>query len=426
VTSTVAETTDADADLVDGLITELLHCVPPHTSSAVAFLGEQYDLGLAWVDHPVGFGGLGVSPKLQEMVVRRLYEAGAPSAQLRNPIGVGHAAPTIIVHGTDLQRRRYLRPLFTSEEFWCQLFSEPGAGSDLANVSTRAVRDGDEWLINGQKVWTSLAHSSHQSLLLTRSDPTVPKHQGLTYFVIDMTTPGIEIRPLRQMTGDAEFNEVFLNDVRLPDSARLGGVGDGWRVAITTLMHEREANAATIAPRGSGAIGEAVRLYRRAGSPGGATRDRLMRCWSEAEVNRLTSLRVAANRDQDAVGPEGSIGKLAASLINQRVMKLSVDLLGADSMLYSTYVVSRAVRGDAMNASGSVGTAGWISDTFEKRAEHEDLTDEQIRQAYLRSAANQIEAGSSQVMRNILGERVLGLPGEPRVDRDVPWNKLIS
>ena len=260
---------ETDAALVEARLTQLLAAFPATTTSPDEFLRAQFDLGLAWVDYPEGCGGLGVSPKLQALVVNRLYEAGAPSARFRNPIGVGHAAPTIAVHGTDDQRTRYLRPLFSSEEFWCQLFSEPGAGSDLANLATRAVRDGDEWVINGQKVWTSLAHTAHQSLLLTRTDPLVPKHQGLTYFIIDMTTPGIDIRPLRQLTGDAEFNEVFLTDVRIPDSARLGAVNDGWRVAITTLMHEREANAATIAPRGSGVIGEAVRLYRARRSPAG-------------------------------------------------------------------------------------------------------------------------------------------------------------
>jgi len=311
--------------------------------------------------------------------------------------------------------------MFSGEEFWCQLFSEPGAGSDLANLATRAVRDGDEWIVTGQKVWTSLAHASDQAMLLARTDPSLPKHRGLTYFVLDMSTPGIDIRPLRQLTGDAEFNEVFLDEVRIPDSARLGGVNEGWRVAITTLMHEREANAATIAPRGSGAIGEAVRLYQRTGRPAGAVRDRVMALWVESEVNRLTSMRVAVNAQRDAVGPEGSIGKLAASITNQRVMKLCMDLLGAESMLYPTYDVPRAERGSAHDEQAAVAAAGWIADTFEKRSTTVELTDDQLRRAYLRSVANQIEAGSSQVMRNIIGERVLGLASEPRVDRDVPW-----
>jgi alkylation response protein AidB-like acyl-CoA dehydrogenase len=412
----------ADAAVVERRIVELLARFPPTSTPTEEFLGAQYDLGLAWVDWPEGEGGLGVSAKLQEAVIRRLYDAGAPSARLRNPIGVGHAAPTIAVHGTDAHKQRYLRPLFTGEEYWCQLFSEPGAGSDLANLATRAVRDGDEWVINGQKVWTSLAHASHQALLLARTDPTVPKHQGLTYFIVDMSAPGIDVRPLRQLTGEAEFNEVFLTDLRLPDAARLGGVGEGWRVAITTLMHEREANAATIAPRGAGAIGEAVRLYRRAGAPTGVIRDRLMSAWADAEVNRLTSVRASVNRDRGVQGPESSIGKLSASIVNQQVMKLCVDLLGPMGFTYPTYDVPRAAPGQVHHDDAAVATAGWLADTFEKRSAPEALTDAQILQGYLRSVANQIEAGSSQVMRNIIGERVLGLPGEPRVDRAVPWN----
>ena len=413
--------TDQDAQRVDELIDRLLAEFPPAATPVRRFLEAQFDLGLGWVDFPPEHGGIAVSSKLQALVTQRLYDAGAPSARLRNPIGIGHAAPTIAVHGTEEQRRRYLRSMFSGEEFWCQLFSEPGAGSDLANLATRAVRDGDEWRVTGQKVWTSLAHASDQAMLLARTDPILPKHRGMTYFVLDMSTPGIDIRPLRQLTGDAEFNEVFLDEVRVPDSARLGGVNDGWRVAITTLMHEREANAATTAPRGSGAIGEAVRLYQRGGRPAGAVRDHVMALWVESEVNRLTSMRVAVNAQRDAVGPEGSIGKLAASITNQRVMKLCMDLLGADSMLYPTYDVPRAERGSAHDEEAAVAAAGWIADTFEKRSTTVELTDDQLRRAYLRSVANQIEAGSSQVMRNIIGERVLGLATEPRVDRDVPW-----
>lgn len=410
----------AGAELVAGRIDQLLAEFPPDRTDRRTFLGAQYDLGLAWVDHPVGLGGLAVSARLQNVVLQRLYEAGAPNARLRNGIGIGHAAPTIVHHGTDEQRASLLRPMFVGDELWCQLFSEPGAGSDLANLSTRAVRDGSEWVIRGQKVWTSLAHVSDKALLLTRTDPTMPKHRGLTYFVLDMTLPGIDVRPLRQLTGDAEFNEVFLNDVVVPDSARVGDVNDGWRVAVTTLTHERDANAATTSPRGSGAIGEAVRLYERAGRPPGELRSRLLRCWCDAEVNRLTSMRVAANRQRDAVGPEGSVGKLASSLVNQRVMDLCADLLGAETLLYASYEIPRV----GTDEEGAMAVAGWLADSFEVTAEPVPLTDDQLRHAYLRSVANQIEAGSSQIMRNIIGERVLGLPGEPRVDTKVAWGEL--
>ncbi|WP_116999002.1 acyl-CoA dehydrogenase family protein [Desertimonas flava] len=415
---TAPTTTASESELVDERIDQLLAECPPASTDRRTFLGAQFDLGLAWVDHPVGLGGLGVSARLQNVVLQRLYEAGAPSARLRNAIGIGHAAPTIVHHGTPAQQQ-LLRPMFTGEELWCQLFSEPGAGSDLANVSTRAVRDGSQWIVNGQKVWTSLAHVSDRAMLLTRTDPDQPKHRGLTYFLIDMHQPGIEVRPLRQLTGDAEFNEVFLNDLVLSDDDRIGDVNDGWRVATTTLTHERDANAATIAPRGSGAIGEAMRLYGRRGRPGGETRARLVTCWIDAEVNRLTSMRVAANRQRGSVGPEGSIGKLASSLVNQRIMNLCADLLGTEALLYASYEMPRVGAHDA----GAVAAAGWLADSFEASDDPSVLTDDQLRHAYLRSVANQIEAGSSQIMRNIIGERVLGLPGEPRVDKHVAWGQ---
>src|SRR6516165_4685722 len=222
-------------DLVDGLLADR----PPATTAAPDFLGAQFDRGLAWVHFAVGEGGLGLTPKDQQRAQARLHAAGAPSAAMRNPIGYGMCAPTIATHGTPEQKERYLRPLFTNEEIWCQLFSEPGAGSDVAGLSTRAERDGDEWVVHGQKVWTTLAHIAKYGMLLARTNPDVPKHKGLSYFVLDMQTPGVEVRPLVQITGDAEFNEVFLENVRVPDSMRVGPEGEGWRVAITTLMNER-------------------------------------------------------------------------------------------------------------------------------------------------------------------------------------------
>src|SRR5205807_10665745 len=182
-----------------------------------------------------GYGGLGLSPKLQNTINAKLFGAGAPVPYGRNPIGHGMCAPTLVTHGTEAQKQRYLRPLFTGEEVWCQLFSEPGAGSDVAGLSTRAVRDGDEWMVSGQKVWTTLAHVSRWGMLLARTDPDLPKHKGMTYFVVDMQASGVEVRPLRQITGEAEFNEVYFTEVRIPDSERLGEVGEGWRGSLTTL-----------------------------------------------------------------------------------------------------------------------------------------------------------------------------------------------
>ena len=215
---------------------------PAHTDPR-DFLGRAFDAGLAWVHFPSGFGGLDLPHTVQDQVDAQLAAAGAPppGGTRKNIIGMGMAAPTIAAFGTDEQKRKFLRPLFTGEQIYCQLFSEPGAGSDLAAVATRAVRDGDDWIVNGQKVWTSRAQHAQMAILVARTDPTVPKHDGLTYFLCDMTQPGIDIRPLRQITGEAEFNEVFLTDVRVPDANRLGPEGGGWRVATTTLNNERVA-----------------------------------------------------------------------------------------------------------------------------------------------------------------------------------------
>src|ERR1700757_3964840 len=220
-------TTTADA-LVGQRIDQLLADHPPASTPAQEFWGAQFDLGLAWVQFPEGHGGLGLSPQMQGVIDERLRAAGAPSPFGRNPIGIGMGAPTVESHGSEAQRQRYLRPLFTCEDVWCQLFSEPGAGSDVASLATRAVRDGDEWVLNGQKVWTSFAHHARFGMVLARTDPEAEKHKGITYFVVDMHAPGVDVRPLRQMTGDAEFNEVYFTDVRIPDSERLGAAGDGW------------------------------------------------------------------------------------------------------------------------------------------------------------------------------------------------------
>src|SRR6516165_5127469 len=284
-------------DLVDGLLADR----PPATTAAPDFLGAQFDRGLAWVHFAVGEGGLGLTPRDHQRAQSRLHAAGAPSAVMRNPIGYGMCAPTIATHGTPKQKERYLRPLFTNEEIWCQLFSEPGAGSDVAGLSSRAERDGDEWILNGQKVWTTLAHISSYGLIIARTNPDVPKHRGMTAFLVDMHAPGVEVRPLFQITGEAEFNEVFFTDVRMPDTARLGAEGDGWRVAVTTLMNERVCIGGAVGRRGGGPIAEAMRLWKKRWkddtSPHArALRDRLVSSYVRSEALSMTNARAAATR----------------------------------------------------------------------------------------------------------------------------------
>jgi alkylation response protein AidB-like acyl-CoA dehydrogenase len=389
----------SDEEIVTTRVADLLAAHPAAATDARVFLGAQFDAGLAFVHFPEGYGGLGVSRRLQSLVADALRGAGAPSLAARNPIGYGMAAPTILALGSEGQRQRYLRPLFTCEEIWCQLFSEPGAGSDVASLATRAEPDGEEWVLNGQKVWTTLAHTARFGMVLARTDPEAEKHKGITYFVVDMQAPGVEVRPLRQMTGDAEFNEVYFTDARIPDAERLGDVGEGWRGAIVTLMNERVSIGGGLAARGSGPIAAAVALWQQRPSDqkDAATRDRLMRAWVEAEVLRVTNQRAAANAVVGTPGPEGSIAKLASAELNKRVYDLCLDLMGAGGMLYDSYEMHRPDL-----AGGSGPTA----------------------RMFLRARANSIEGGTSEVMRNILGERVLGLPGDVRADKDRPWSQV--
>jgi len=293
--------------------------------------------------------------------------------------------------------------MFTGEDAWCQLFSEPGAGSDLAGLATRAVRDGDEWVVTGQKVWNTLAHIADRGMLVTRTDPDVPKHKGMTYFALDMHAPGVEVRPLRQITGEAEFNEVYLTEVRVPDADRIGDVGEGWRVAMTTLSNERTSIGGGTGPptQGSGSIAEALRIWRSEGfRQNPVDRDRLARSWIEAEVLRLTNMRASQNRRAGNPGPEGSIAKLMFAEVNKRTYELCVDLLGASALVDYDYTMRRA---EGLGLIGPPGSA---------------------RKMFLRSRANSIEGGTSEVQRNILGERILGLPGDVRVDKELPWAAL--
>ncbi len=389
-----------DADEVRRRTRDLLRACPPADTGRLEFLRARFDAGLAWVHYPVGLGGLDAPRALQAVVDAELDAAGAPSNRPRlNIIGLGMAGPTITNVGTPEQQQRFLRPLWTGEEIWCQLFSEPGAGSDLAALATRAVRDGDDWVVDGQKVWTSLAHEAQWALLVARTDPDVPKHAGLTYFVLDMHAPGVEVRPLRQLTGEAEFNEVFLTGARIPDANRLGAIGDGWRVSMTTLMNERVAIGGAATPREFGMIGIVARTWRdrpELRTPG--LHGELLRLWVEVEAARLTSERARQQLAVGAPGPEGSAGKLSFARLNQAVSGLDVQLLAEDGLRYDDWTMRRPVETDPAGRSPGY--------------------------RYLRAKGNSIEGGTSEILRGVIAERVLGLPPEPRTDTVVAWRDL--
>ena len=358
----------------------------PAATSRAAFLSARFDAGLAAVHYPVGHGGRGLPRTLQPVAEEEFARAGAVRPDdRRNVIGLGMAAPTIIAFGSDEQKSRWLKPLWLAEEIWCQLFSEPGAGSDLAGLATRAVRDGDDWVVNGQKVWTSLAHHARWGLLLARTDPDVPKHKGLTMFIVPMDSPGVTVRGLRQISGEAEFNEVFFDDVRLDADAVVGGVGNGWGTALTVLMYER----LTIG-FGSEGFGSPTRLAQTLAADDGARHDADARRRLGEVITELLAVRYNGYRALTALsrgqipGPEAGLAKV--TMVNAAIAATD---LGAD-----------VVGPDALGADSE-----W---------------------SYLISFLPGLKSagGTEQVLRNTIGERVLGLPPEPRLDKGVPFSEL--
>jgi alkylation response protein AidB-like acyl-CoA dehydrogenase len=389
------------ADKLSEKVTTFLAEHDPVTTDRVEFLRARFDAGLAWVHFPIGRGGLGLAPDLQQQVDARFAEAGAPDNHPRiNVIGLGMAAPTLMAYGTEDQLDTFLRPLWTGEQIWCQLFSEPGAGSDLAAVATRAVRDGDHWVVDGQKVWTSSAQNAQLAILLARTDPDVPKHAGLTYFICDMTDPGIEVRPLRQITGEAEFNEVFLTGVRIPDSQRLGAVGEGWKVANATLNNERLAIGGGPVPRESGMVGVVAAAWLANPGRRPDLHARLMELWVESEAARLTGQRLRQKLAVGQPGPEGAAMKLTFARLAQQLSGLELELLGEVGLRYDDWTLRRPLEVDFLGRGPGY--------------------------RYLRAKGNSIEGGTSEILLNIVAERVLGLPPEPRVDRDVPFKELVK
>ncbi|HVL90936.1 MAG TPA: acyl-CoA dehydrogenase [Actinomycetota bacterium] len=346
------------------------------------FQRKLYEGGWAGLSWPKEYGGRGAT--LIEQVIFSQEAARAKAPQPLGVIGLGMAGPTIIAHGTDEQKRRYLAKILSGEEIWCQGFSEPGSGSDLASLKATAVLDGDAYVVNGQKVWTSYAHIADWCILLARTDNTGPKHSGITYFLMDMHAPGVEVRPLRQITGDAQFNELFLTDVRIPKENILGEINDGWRIAMTTLLHERGTLGFALAVAGGVALDELVAFAKTAPRAGGGVayddpvvRQRIAKLHEEVQANLLNNYRALATMMKTGIpGPEGSLSKLMFSETNQELGKLAVEIAGGYGLL---------------EAGERPDVARW-------------------QYAHLRARGNSIEAGTSEILRNIIAERVLGLP----------------
>jgi alkylation response protein AidB-like acyl-CoA dehydrogenase len=353
--------------------------------------------GLVVPTWPVAYGGLDLVPSTARLAEHELQPFNLGRL---NPLGLNLVAPALFAHGTEEQRLRFLPPIVRNEEVWCQLFSEPGAGSDLASLATRAERDRDRWIVTGQKVWTTWAHLADFGVLLARTDPAVPKRQGITYFLLDLRQPGIEVRPLRHITGDVDFNEVFLDHAVVRDEMRVGGEGDGWRVANSTLSGERQM----VSGAGSGGVdrigGRGAEHVIALARANGAARDpiirqELMRVYSEERIRAWTNERV---RDRvkagRSPGPESSVGKVHQGGLNQRIQTLAVQILQARAMAW---------EGDATTYAESLPP--------------------EVR-GMLRSRANTIEGGTTEVNKNILGERVLGLPREPDPYQRTPWREI--
>lgn len=354
-----------------------------------------HDLGVAgWAtpDWPVEYGGRGLDRDAARLVAAELARFGVPRQY--NVIGLAMAAPTLLAFGTESQKRHFLPAIARYDHSWCQLFSEPGAGSDLAGLATRAVPLDGGWLVNGQKVWSSMAHEADFGLLLARTDPSVAKHDGLSYFVLDMHAMGVGVRPLRQLNGDAEFNEVFLTDVFVPTGHLLGRVGEGWRVALATLQNERSAlsGAGSVSGSNIGGLkaGQLMSLARERGREHDPrTRDQIAARLIDAYLLRAGNARAALIRSLGhGLGAEGAVTKLLSAEHNKRVQALVMDLLGAEGI-------------------------AWLP----------DLAPPQV-DGFLRAQANTIEGGTSEIMRTVIGERVLGLPREPDTSRGIPWTDI--
>ena len=366
------------------------------------FLGRQYDAGLAWAYFDEGIGGCGATFADHMAVVSMFAEAGAPDARSANSLGWGVIAPAIAEFGTRELQERVLRGLFTGEDQYCQLFSEPGAGSDLAGLAARAVPVEGGWSVTGQKVWTSRGMTSTKGALLARTDPSVPKHRGITFFIIDLTQPGVDVRPLRQITGESPFAEVFLNDAFVPDSNRVGEVGEGWHVATTALMNERRYNSTrsaagrstlSIDQDGFRQLVDAIELRGGVEALSDASAYRVAETWVQFEALRLWRWR-SRTKSKGGTSADGAVGKVMWAEAGQAAGALAMELLGTDGLLW------------------------------EDASAEATLRDSTVVRGYLRTRGYSIEGGTSEIHRNVIGERILGLEKEASVDKDLPWTDI--
>ena len=353
-----------------------------HLERGRAWQRELHAGGWAGLGWPVEHGGRDLPIALRAVWAQELAAAGAPPPI--NLLGEAIAGPTILAHGTEEQKRRFLPPILTAEEIWCQLFSERDAGSDMAAVATTATRDGDGWVVSGHKIWTSAAHYADFAILLARTDWDVPKHEGCTYFLLDMRQPGITTRPVRQMTGGAAFNEVTLDGARVPDSRRLGPVGGGWAVAVTTLMHERLQLGLGLARAGGGVERLLGQLRPRGVADDPHVRDLAARLVIEARCVQYLGWRIVSKLAEGEIpGPEGSVAKLASSRVSRRYDELADAMRGAAAMVHDEYTLLQL----------------WVP-------------------------ATRIAGGTDEVLKNVIAERVLGLPRERRADKGVPFRDV--
>jgi acyl-CoA dehydrogenase len=359
---------------------------------AKAWQKKKADAGWAVPHWPKDYGGRGASPI--ERVIWQQEEGVYGKLTGMFIIGQGMCGPTMMAYASEEQKRHYLPPLASGEKVWCQLFSEPAGGSDVAGLRTRAEKDGDDWIVNGQKIWTSGAHYSDYGILITRTDPDVPKHKGLTMFFLDMRSEGVDIKPIKQANGQSEFNEVYFTDVRIPDAQRLGAVNDGWNVSLTTLMNERMSIGASVATGFPELFEFCTNLMLEEGPAidDPAVRSKLAQWAVRASGLKYTSFRaISALSKGERPGPENSIGKLVAGSMIQDVAMYALDLQGAAGVLTGPDEAEAAGKFQAM---------------------------------LLRSPATRVEGGTDEILRNIIAERVLGLPGDIRVDKDVPFNRI--